>query len=188
MATLTRSDFDAVKHQPRSAWGWLIGLGVALIGLGAIAFYNLQAATTVSVFAIGVLMLFGAGVQLAAAFVVPSWSRFALLLLSALLYGVAGGFTLANPTLAALALTLGLAFALMVSGGMRVWWSIAERPLSGWGWIAASGLVSVLAGIVFLLGWPADSTYLLGIVLAVDLTFQGAMAIGWGVAFKAITK
>jgi uncharacterized membrane protein HdeD (DUF308 family) len=49
-------------------------------------------------------------------------------------------------------------------------------------------IVSVLAGIVFLLGWPADSAYLLGIVLAVDLTFQGAMAIAWGVALREITK
>jgi uncharacterized membrane protein HdeD (DUF308 family) len=188
MTTLTRSDFNTAKHELRSARGWLIGLGVVLIGLGAIAFYNLQAATTVSVYVLGVLMLFGAGVQLASAFVVSRWSRFALFLLSALVYGVAGGFTLANPTLAAQALTLGLALALMVSGGMRIWWSIAVRPLPGWGWITASGLVSVLAGIVFLLGWPANSTYLLGIVLAVDLTFQGAMAIAWGVALKEITK
>jgi uncharacterized membrane protein HdeD (DUF308 family) len=188
MATLTRSDFDAAKHELRSAWGWLIGLGAVLIGLGAIAFYNLHAATTVSVYAIGVLMLLGAGVQLAAAFVVPSWSRFALFLLSALLYGVAGGFTLANPTLAAQAFTLGLALALMVSGGMRIWWSIAVRPLPGWGWITASGLVSLLAGIVFLLGWPANSTYLLGMVLAIDLVFQGAMAIAWGFALKEITQ
>lgn len=46
----------------------------------------------------------------------------------------------------------------------------------------------MIAGIVFVAGWPTNSVWLLGMVLAVDLTFQGATAIGWGLALKEITK
>jgi uncharacterized membrane protein HdeD (DUF308 family) len=56
--------------------------------------------------------------------------------------------------------------------------------LPGWGWITASGVVTLITGIVFVAGWPADTLYLLGVILAVDLTFQGAMAIGCGFALK----
>jgi len=46
----------------------------------------------------------------------------------------------------------------------------------------------VIAGIVFIAGWSADTVWLLGMVLAVDLTFQGAMAIAFGLTLRQITK
>jgi len=169
-----------------SAWGWFIALGVVLIVLGALAFFNLPAATTVSVYAVGIFMLVGAGAQLGVAFLIRS--GLGILLLNALLYGAAGVLTIANPTLAEKTLTLLLGFALIFSGVMRIWWSLVLSSLPGWGWITASGIVSVIGGIVFIAGWPADTVWLLGMVLAVDLTFQGATAIGWGFALKQVTK
>jgi uncharacterized membrane protein HdeD (DUF308 family) len=188
MTTLTSFHFGTeAKRGIGSVWGWLVALGVALVALGALAFYNLPAATMVSVYAIGILMLIAAAAKLAAAFVVRSWGGL-WLLLSALLYGAAGVLAIANPTLGASALTLALAFALIFSGVTRISWSFALRALSGWGWLTASGIVSVLAGIVFIAGWPANTVYLLGMVLAIDLTFQGATAVGWGFAIKDLTK
>jgi uncharacterized membrane protein HdeD (DUF308 family) len=168
-------------------WGWLVAFGVALVALGAAAFYNLPTATLVSVYAIGILMLIAAFARLAAAFLVRSWGGL-WLLLDALLYGAAGVLAIVNPTLGAKALTLALAFSLIFSGATRIAWSLALQPLSGWGWMTVSGIVSVLAGIVFIAGWPADTVYLLGMVIAVDLTFQGVTSIGWGLALKEITK
>ena len=49
-------------------------------------------------------------------------------------------------------------------------------------------MVTLLAGLAFVAGWPADTVYLLGMILAVDLTFQGAMAIGCGIALKQFAK
>lgn len=48
-----------------------------------------------------------------------------------------------------------------------------------------SGVVSALVGIVFALGWPVNSLWLLGLVLAIDLTFQGVSAIVFGLTLKA---
>jgi len=189
MTTLTGShiDTDTTKAGIGSAWGWFIALGVVLIALGALAFFNLPAATAASVYAIGIFMLVGAGAQLGTAFLVRSGGGFGLLL-SALLYGLAGILTVANPMLAAKAFTLMLGLALIFSGVMRIGWSMVLRSLRGWGWLTASGIVSVIAGIVFTAGWPTNSVWLLGMILAVDLTFQGATAIGWGLALKEIAK
>jgi len=187
MTTLTESRMN-IKHGAGSGWGWLVALGVGLIALGVLAFSDLATATTVTVYIVGVAMLIAAAVQIVALFFVRDWSGFGLAVLSAVAYGVAGVLTFTNPTLATKAFTLWLAFSLILSGGMRIWWSTQLRPLSGWAWVTISGIVSIIAGAVFFAGWPADSIYLLGMVLAVDLTFQGASAIGFGIAVKDVTK
>jgi uncharacterized membrane protein HdeD (DUF308 family) len=70
---------------------------------------------------------------------------------------------------------------------MRIWSSFQLRPHSGWGWIAASGFVTLLAGIVFVLGWPINTLWLLGMMLAIDLIFQGVSTIALGFALKSDT-
>ncbi|HVO89923.1 MAG TPA: HdeD family acid-resistance protein [Casimicrobiaceae bacterium] len=177
-----------MREDASSGWGWFVALGVGLIALGMLAFSNLAAATTVSVYMVGVAMLIGALVQIVAIFFVRDWPGFTLALVGALLYGAAGVFTIMDPTLAGKALTLWLAVSLIFSGGMRIWWSTRLQPLPGWAWVTLSGIVSIIAGVVFMAGWPADTVYLLGIVLAVDLTFQGASAIGFGIAVKQANR
>jgi uncharacterized membrane protein HdeD (DUF308 family) len=50
---------------------------------------------------------------------------------------------------------------------------------------AASGVITTLAGIVVALGWPVNTLWLLGRVLAIDLIFQGVAAIAFGLALRA---
>lgn len=188
MTTLTGTGIDGARRDIGSQWGWFLAMGVALVVLGVLAFFNLPTATKVSVYTIGILMLLGAGAQLATAFVARGAGSFVMLLLSAILYGVAGYFTFANPDLAAKAYTVVLAATMIASGALRIGWSLALRALGGWGWSLASGVVSIIAGAMFLAQWPADATWLLGMVLAVDLTFQGAMAVGFGLALREIAK
>lgn len=183
-ATQTGIDAASVDAEVRSKWGWFVALGVALLVLAFFAFGNLLLATLVSVFFVGAMMLVGAVAQLIHAFRVKGWGEFFLWLLSALLFGLAGVFALANPGLAATTLTLLLAFALIASGAVRLFSGTRLRSRYGWGWILASGVVSILVGVVFLLGWPVNSLWLLGVVLAVDLAFQGVSMIGFGLALK----
>lgn len=58
------------------------------------------------------------------------------------------------------------------------------RPESGWGWLMAGGVVTTLAGIVFILGWPVNSLWLLGLFLAFDLAMQGWALIAFGLALR----
>ena len=173
---------DEVVH---TRWGWFVALGVAYLVLAALAFGNMLIATLASVVFIGSLMIVGALVEIVHAFQVKRWGGFFLWLLAGLLYGLAGVFAFMNPLLAAATLTLVLACALIASGIMRIMLSFREKPHSGWGWVLASGLVTLLAGIVFLIGWPANTLWLLGMVLAIDLAFQGAALIGFGFAIKS---
>jgi len=184
VSTLTSTSKLLPSTASSPGWGWLVAFGAALVAFGVIAFLNLPAATEASVYVIGMLMLLGGGMQVVASFFARDWSGFGLALISAILYFVAGSLTIANPKLAAEVLTLMLAFSLMFSGVMRVWWSAQLRVVPGWGWITVSGVVSILAGLAFVAGWPADTVYLLGMVLAFDLLFQGMSAVALGFTLK----
>ena len=181
----SRIDTDALERETGFGWGWFIVLGGALIVLGALAFLNLPPAGTVSVYAVGVVMVIGAVAQLGTTLLVPSWSGIGLVALSAILYGAAGTLAIVNPRLAATPLTLLLAFALIFSGVMRIRLTSVMPPLAGWGWVAASGFVTVLCGLIFIHWLFTNTIWLLGMALAVDLTFQGAMVIAFGVALRA---
>jgi uncharacterized membrane protein HdeD (DUF308 family) len=64
-----------------------------------------------------------------------------------------------------------------LAGVLRVWSGFRLRPGTGWGWLLASGTITILAGVVVVISWPANILWLLGLVLALDLTFQGVTAI-----------
>ena len=183
----TQVDYDVsnISLEVRSKWGWFVALGIAFVLLGFFAFGNLITTTIVSVFYVGALMVFGACVDIIHAFQVKSWSGFFSWMLSGLLYGAAGIITFRNPLLAASTFTLVLAFTLIASGSMRIYSGFQIRPQSGWGWILASGIVTFAAGIVFVMGWPINTLWLLGMMLSIDLTFQGIAAIGLGLALKS---
>lgn len=110
-----------------------------------------------------------------------------LLVLSGLLYAVAGFFAFYNPVLASAALTLLLAIALVASGALRAYFGYAHQSIKNWGWIAA-GVVTALAGIVIAIGWPVNSLWVLGIFLAIDLMIQGWAFVIFGLALRNDSK
>ena len=181
----SRLDTDALERETGFGWGWFMVLGAALIVLGALAFLSLPPAGTVSVYAVGIVMVIGAFAQLGTTLLVPRWSGIGLLVLSAILYGAAGTFAIVNPRLVATPLTLLLAFALIFSGIARIRLTSVMPPLPGWGWVAASGFVTLLSGLVFIHFLFTNMVWRLGMALAVDLTFQGAMVVAFGVALRA---
>jgi uncharacterized membrane protein HdeD (DUF308 family) len=178
-------EYTSLRNEARSKWGWFVAVGFVFVVLGFLAFGNLLAATTASVFYVGALMIVGAIVNIVHAFQVKNWSGFLGWLLSGLLYGAAGATAFSNPLLAASVLTLILAYTLIISGIVRIWSSSQMRAHSGWGWVTASGLVTLLAGIVFVVGWPINTLWLLGMLLAFDLVFQGFATIALGLTLRS---
>jgi uncharacterized membrane protein HdeD (DUF308 family) len=184
--TLSHDEAHAAARDdhPSAGWGWFVALGAIFLVLSVLAIGNLLAATVASVLLVGILMLIGGVAQLVEAFQVRRWGSLFLLLLSGVLYTVAGMLAFMNPTLAAAALTLFLAIALVVSGALRTWWGFTLRAVPGRGWIVASGIVSIIAGIVFYAMWPQNALWLPGLVLAVDLGLQGMLLTAFGLALK----
>ncbi len=182
MSHATRADGLDGTTTLRSNRGWFIALGVLLLVLGVLAALNLVFATVASVFYVGILMVAGGIAQIVHAVCVRTWGRFALWIASGGLYALADLFAFANPLLASSLLTLVLAVSLLVAGVLRIVVALRERPRRAWGWVLATGILSLLTGLVILAGWPVNSLWILGLVLAIDLAFQGWAWVAVGLA------
>jgi uncharacterized membrane protein HdeD (DUF308 family) len=181
-----KTNITSITSDLSGKWGLWIALGVLWIVLGLIAFANLLWATVVSVYTAGFVMLIGGIAQIIHALSLKSWRRFFLWMASGLIYSAAGVAAFYNPVLAAAALTLALASILIISGIVRIAAGLQFRHDGAWSWIVASGVMTTLVGVIFLVGWPVNTLYLLGLVLAIDLVFQGISAIGFGFAIKRL--
>lgn len=165
--------------------GWIIAFGVALIVFGAIALGSVVSATIATVWYVGIMMLLGAIAEIVLAFRAQSWGKFFLWVLLGVLYGVAGVLALDNPMLVATALTLLLGAALVATGVTRIYLAFQMKEGAPWGWVAGSGAITVLLGLIILIHWPVSSLYTLGIFLGVDLIFAGIGWLGIGMALKS---
>src|SRR5262245_25863851 len=168
----------------RAKWGWIVALGNVYVVVGFIALGSVVTATVVSVFVVGIMMLVAGVAQVINAFQIRTWGQFLLWLLLGVLYIVAGVLTFENPLLAAALLTLLLGAALVVEGVVRVFLAFAMKETTPWIWVALSGVITFLLGLVILAHWPVASLYVLGIFLGVDLIIAGVGWIGIGLGLK----
>ena len=163
---------------------WFVVLGLIVFGAGIFALTNVLLATFVSVLMVGAMMIAGGLVEVVHSFGVKTWGGFFLWLLTGILYTVAGVLTFTNPLLASAVFTLLIAVSLIAAGLARIWAGFMQRRSSGWGWMVAAGVVTLIVGILLLLRWPINSLWVLGIFLAIDLMFQGISYIGYGFGLR----
>jgi uncharacterized membrane protein HdeD (DUF308 family) len=168
----------------RAKWGWFVAAGIALVVFGVIAFANLFAATLATVFVTGVMLIIAGIVQIGHSFGAKSWGNLIYWLLSGILYAAAGVIAIADPLLASAVFTLLLAAALFAVGALRIIAGFDARPTQGWGWIVAGGVLTLLLGVLIAIGWPLNTVWLIGLVLAVDLVSQGVAWIGFGLGIR----
>src|SRR5262245_63703831 len=168
----------------RAKWGWIVALGVVYLVVGIIALGSVALATAASVFVVGIMMVIAGVAEIINAFQVKTWGKFFLWLILGALYILAGIVTFENPLLAAVVLTLMLGAVLVVSGIMRIILAFSMKAGSLWIWVAVSGVITLLLGLIILAKWPVSSLYVLGIFLGVDLVFAGASWIGAGFGLR----
>lgn len=162
-----------------SSWKWSLVIGIALLIFGFIALGNLIVATAASIYLVGVVMLIGGVLQLIHGF--AQKERKAIWIIAGLLYAIAGIFALSNPFAFSSVLTLGLGIVLIFTGVSRLF-SASSAP--GRGWIIFSAIITLLLGVALVVGWPANSLWVIGLFLAFDLIFQGWSYLLLGLALK----
>ncbi len=168
----------------RAKWGWIVALGVVYVVAGVIALGSVMSATVATVFVVGIMMIIAGAAEVVNAFQVKTWGRFLFWLALGILYVVAGFVAFENPLLTAVWLTLILAVALVASGLMRIFLAFNMKEGTPWVWVVASGVITLLLGLIILVHWPVSSLWTLGIFLGVDLVFAGASWIGLGMGLK----
>jgi len=182
----TATDFFAAGlDQVRKSWTWFLVLGISLTILGVVCVGKAQTATTFSILVLGWILAISGVMWLVNAFRAFSWHGFFLFLLNAIIRGVTGYLLLRHPDAGAAGVTMLLASLLIVAGLFRaVGAGVIRFPR--WGWMVFSGVVSVVLGISLLASWPSASTYFIGLVIGIDLIFDGASLIGFATAIHSL--
>lgn len=164
---------DQAFQRIADKWGWLLALGILFLILGIIGLGMEFWLTLVGVYFFGVLLLIGAGAQLAHAFTSKGWRSILPHGLIAVVYALAGFLIFSDPVAASAALTLVLALFIFAAGVLRIIMALQLRPASGWGWVLVLGIASVILGAMIGVQWPASGLWFIGMIIAIELIFQG---------------
>ena len=182
----TLSDvFAAGLEQIRKSWGWFLVFGILLTVLGVVCVGKAQTATTFSILALGWVLMISGVVWLINSFYAFNWQGFFMYLLNAIIRGVTGYLLVRHPDAGAQGVTMVLA-ALLIVGGLFRGIGAGVLQFPRWGWTVFSGLVSFLLGVYLLSTWPSASTYFVGVVIGVDLIFDGASLVGFASAIQSL--
>jgi uncharacterized membrane protein HdeD (DUF308 family) len=66
--------------------------------------------------------------------------------------------------------------------------ALSMRPEKGWLWWLINAIFSMLIGVLFIVGWPFSSLYLIGLLVGFSLFFDGISLLVTGSIFKKMTK
>src|SRR5215510_13378970 len=165
----------------RRSWGWYLGLGIALIILGAIAIGSAFLMTIASVFLFGWILIIGGVMEVVHAFWHKRWAGFFLDLLTGILYVVVGWMMVTNPAESALLLTLIIAMFLVFEGVFRIVAALAAR-YPHWGWVMFNGIISLILGIMIWRQWPYSGLWVIGLFVGIEMLLNG-----WSLVMLSLT-
>ncbi len=106
-----------------------------------------------------------------------AWSEW----LKPVLLLISGGLMLFYPMTGIATIGLLLAFYLLVDAYGSFMMAYMMRGEKGWGWMVFNGIISLLLAILFIIGWPATSLWLVGLYISISLLFDGwaLLVIAW---------
>jgi uncharacterized membrane protein HdeD (DUF308 family) len=187
MATMTSAPLVTSDADPLVAlwrrWGWVLALGIALIGVGGLACAFALTATLATVLALGILLLVGGGFQIGSAVWARDWKGFFLFLLTGVLYIVAGGLMIEHPVASAEGLTLMLAAAFLAGGIFRIVAALTHH-FPGRGWLALNGAVTLILGMLIWRQWPISGLWAIGLFAGIDMIVSGVACVLLAMAIR----
>lgn len=166
---------NGVNESFGKTWTWMAVLAVICIVGGFMALANPFGATIFAVTIAGWVFLIQGVIQIFHASRVRDWSGFLWSLGIGVLSLLVGIVLVADPLAGAIPLTLLVAVLFLATGVAKTMFALALRPLDGWVWVLASGLVSVVLGVMIFAGLPATATTILGLLLGIELVSNGVL-------------
>jgi uncharacterized membrane protein HdeD (DUF308 family) len=167
-----QADPTRIPECPTGRWWVCALLGAVMIAGGIFVLLNVVVASIAAALFFAATLIVAGGLQIAHSFAARGWKSVTLSLVVGILF-VAGGLLLAtNPLATSLGLTLAIAVMFFVSGIVRL--VLAFRHWNDFGWLLlASGLLGITLGVVLISGFPWSGLVVPGMLLGIDLLFNG---------------
>jgi len=169
----------ALQQSMHDHWRLFLIEGIVLCLLGLAAIVVPPIAGLVSTIFLGWLFLIAGVFGLLFTFRAKQTPGFWWSVLSAALAVVAGGFLLWNPLQGLVTLTYVLTAFFIADGIVTIALSIAHRrDLSGrWEWMLVNGVIDLILAGVIISGFPESFTWVLGLLVGIDMLFGGTSLI-----------
>lgn len=162
-----------IQHYLQKHWKLFAVEGVFFIILGSIAIIVPQVFTVGIALLLGWLLLAGGIFQVIRALSMINMPGFSLWFFIGVLQMVIGYFLVADPTKGVMTLTLLLTLFFAMEGMVKIYLAFMMRPLAHWGWVFFSGLTALLLAIIVWAGWPGTASWVLGLLLGINMIFLG---------------
>jgi uncharacterized membrane protein HdeD (DUF308 family) len=132
---------------------------------------------------LGWLLILSGAVQILSLIGATQVPYFWLQLVSVVLEVLVGYLLVSSPEAGLVAVTFLMLVLFLVGGIARVVFALMIRPMQDWLWLLASGLVAVACALVLFASLPQAASWLLGLLLGVQLIAIGAATalIAWRV-------
>jgi uncharacterized membrane protein HdeD (DUF308 family) len=183
-AEWTRSAFSEIAGK----WAWFAGLGGVLLLFAAMVFMNISATTMATTWLIGFILLLGGAVQLVQALFTDRWSRSATAILGGALYVFGGAMIMREPAQGSILITILVMIALSISGVVRIGIALAHRDVAGWWVVLIGGITSIAVGVMLLASLPWSGTWVLGMLIGVELAVQGISWLAFGLGLRRLRQ
>jgi uncharacterized membrane protein HdeD (DUF308 family) len=92
-----------------------------------------------------------------------------------------------RPELSAIALALVLAISFVVQGAFRIGAALTTR-IDGWGSLLASGIITLLLGLMIWNEWPFSGVWVIGVFVGIDMCFYGGWLVSLALTARKLAK
>ena len=174
----------AVANRP----GTLIWMGLLMIVLGTVGVMAETLFSIASISLVGGFALAAGIMQALHALQARGWKSVSIQLVFALIYIAIGAIVWVSPEAALEGVTLYLASLFFATGVLRLITAFQHTAFSGWFMPLVSAALSILLGGLILAGWPDNSTWVPGMLIAIELLLQGWSLFFLGIAAKKAVR
>ena len=170
----------------RGAGGNLQLMGAGLIVLGLLSIWSPDVGGMAISVLVGIVLLLGGVLRTAFAWLSPGWGSLFGKALVGIITLLAGLYMIFNPDVGSKALAVVLTFYLFVDGITTLVFAIRLPPAAGGAWMMFGAAISILAGVLMYMQWPASGELAVGILIGVKLLIDGIVLVGLGSAAKSV--
>ena len=148
-------------------------IGIILIAMGAFSLVAPVVAGASLTFMVGLALLLAGLGQSFLAIKVGMSGRGLMVGIVGLLTFLVGVYMVRQPVSALTTITVFLALYFMASGIVECVEAFKLRPIPGWGWILANGLITLLLGLMIWKQLPFSGIWAVGVLFGIKLVFSG---------------
>jgi uncharacterized membrane protein HdeD (DUF308 family) len=176
----------AARRWIHDHWRLFLAEGVVLVLLGLVALLAPPIAGLTSTILLGWLLAAAGLIGLLTSLRARSAPGSTWSLVSAIVALIAGIVLLANPWAGLLTLTVVLAAYFLIDGVVVIATALSHRRESSdrWQWMLLNGAVDLVLAAIIIRGMPNDVTWVLGMLVGIDLIFGGASLVVMALASR----